>query len=32
MGEKDFFIKKAIGWALRTYSYTAPEKVKEFVE
>ncbi len=30
--ESDFFIRKAIGWALREYSKTAPEKVKKFVE
>lgn len=28
---KDFFIRKAIGWALREYSKTDPEKVKGFV-
>ena len=30
-GEKDFFIRKAIGWALREYSYTAPERVSGFL-
>jgi len=29
--EKDFFIRKAIGWALRSYSDHAPEAVHEFV-
>jgi 3-methyladenine DNA glycosylase AlkD len=29
--EKDFFIRKAIGWALRQYAYTAPDRVREFV-
>jgi len=29
--EKEFFIRKAIGWALREYSYTAPEAVREFL-
>ncbi len=29
--EKDFFIRKAIGWALRQYSYSAPESVYEFL-
>ncbi len=29
--EKDFFIRKAIGWALRQYAYTSPERVREFV-
>jgi len=27
----EFFIRKAIGWALREYSKTDPEEVKEFV-
>ena len=30
-GEQEFFIQKAIGWALRQYSKTNPESVKEFV-
>ena len=30
-GEKDFFIRKAIGWALRQYAYTAPERVRAFI-
>ncbi len=30
--EKDFFIRKAIGWALREYSKTDPEWVTEFVK
>ncbi len=29
--EKDFFIRKAIGWALRQYAYTAPERVRDFI-
>lgn len=29
-GEKDFFIRKAIGWLLREYSKTDPEFVKDF--
>lgn len=29
---KTFWIRKAIGWALREYSKTDPEAVKEFVE
>lgn len=29
---KEFFIQKAIGWALREYSKTNPEWVKSFVE
>jgi 3-methyladenine DNA glycosylase AlkD len=31
-GEREFFIRKAIGWALREYSKTAPEAVAEFLE
>lgn len=30
--EKDFFIRKAIGWALRAYSKVAPEPVQAFLE
>ncbi len=30
-GSKEFFIQKAIGWALREYSKTNPEWVKKFV-
>ena len=29
--ETEFFIRKAIGWALRQYSYTAPDAVLAFV-
>jgi 3-methyladenine DNA glycosylase AlkD len=29
---KEFFIQKAIGWALREYSKTNPESVKRFVD
>ena len=29
---KDFFIRKAIGWALRVYSKTDPKTVSEFVK
>ncbi len=31
-GEKEFFIRKAIGWALRQYARTAPQQVRDFVE
>jgi 3-methyladenine DNA glycosylase AlkD len=31
-GHKDFFIRKAIGWALREYANTAPDAVREFIE
>ena len=30
--EREFFIRKAIGWALREYSKTAPEAVIDFLE
>jgi len=29
--EKDFFIRKAIGWALRSYAWKEPERVREFI-
>lgn len=29
--ETSFWIRKAIGWVLRQYSYTAPEAVREFL-
>ena len=29
--EKEFFIRKAIGWALRSYSYTDPRAVRRFL-
>ena len=29
--EEDFFIRKAIGWALREYARTAPEAVRDFL-
>jgi 3-methyladenine DNA glycosylase AlkD len=32
MHEKDFFIRKAIGWALREYSKTSTEAVRDFIE
>jgi len=31
-GHRDFFIRKAIGWALRQYGRTDPEAVRAFVE
>ncbi len=31
MHEREFFIAKAIGWALREYSYTSPKSVKQFI-
>lgn len=30
--QKEFFIRKAIGWALRDYSYTDPEWIKLFIK
>lgn len=30
-GHRDFFIRKAIGWALREYGKTAPDAVRSFV-
>jgi 3-methyladenine DNA glycosylase AlkD len=30
--EKEFFIRKAIGWALRGYAYTAPRSVRKFLQ
>lgn len=32
LGSKEFFINKAIGWALRDYARTAPEWVRVFVD
>ena len=29
--EKEFFIRKAIGWALRDYSYVAPQSVYDYL-
>lgn len=29
--EREFFIRKAIGWALRQYAYTAPDAVRSFI-
>jgi 3-methyladenine DNA glycosylase AlkD len=31
LGERDFFLRKAIGWALREYSKTAPDRVRRYV-
>jgi len=30
-GHRDFFIRKAIGWALRQYAWTDPDAVRRFV-
>lgn len=32
LNQKEFFINKAIGWALRAYSKTDPEWVRNFIE
>ena len=32
IGDAEFFIRKAIGWALREYAKTAPETVRGFVD
>ena len=32
LGQNEFFINKAIGWALRDYSKISPEWVKNFIE
>ena len=32
LGDNEFFINKAVGWALRDYSKFNPEWVKEFIE
>jgi 3-methyladenine DNA glycosylase AlkD len=31
LGDRDFFIRKAIGWALRDYAWTDPEWVRRWV-
>lgn len=28
LADRDFFIRKAIGWGLRQYAWTAPEGVR----
>jgi 3-methyladenine DNA glycosylase AlkD len=32
MGDKEFFIRKAIGWSLREYAKTDPDWVRDFVK
>jgi 3-methyladenine DNA glycosylase AlkD len=32
MGDRDFFLRKAIGWALRDYARTNPAWVRSFAE
>lgn len=31
LGDSDFFIRKAIGWALRQYAWTDPKEVRRYV-
>jgi 3-methyladenine DNA glycosylase AlkD len=31
IGDRDFFIRKAIGWALRQYAWTDPKEVQRYV-
>jgi 3-methyladenine DNA glycosylase AlkD len=31
MADREFFIRKAIGWALRSYAWTNPVEVKRYV-
>ena len=31
LGDREFFIRKAIGWALRQYAWTDPREVKRYV-
>jgi 3-methyladenine DNA glycosylase AlkD len=32
MADKEFFIRKAIGWALRQYAWTDPKEVRRYVK
>jgi len=32
LGDKEFFIRKAIGWALRQHAWTDPREVKRYVK
>jgi 3-methyladenine DNA glycosylase AlkD len=31
LADRDFFIRKAIGWALRQYAWTDPKEVARYV-
>ena len=31
LGDKEFFIRKAIGWALRQHAWTDPDEVRRYV-
>ena len=32
LGERGFFLRKAIGWALREFAKAAPDEVRDYVE
>ena len=32
IGDKEFFLRKAIGWALRSYAWTDPKEIARYVE
>ena len=32
VGDPQFFMRKAIGWALRAYAWTDPKEVKRYVK
>ncbi len=32
LADKEFFIRKAIGWGLRSYAWSNPEEVQRYVE
>jgi 3-methyladenine DNA glycosylase AlkD len=32
LGSKEFFLQKAIGWALRQYAWSDPKEIKRFVK
>jgi 3-methyladenine DNA glycosylase AlkD len=32
LADREFFIRKAIGWALRAYAWTDPREVKKYVK
>jgi 3-methyladenine DNA glycosylase AlkD len=32
LGSKEFFLKKAIGWALRQYAWTDPDEIRRYVD
>jgi 3-methyladenine DNA glycosylase AlkD len=32
LGSKEFFLRKAIGWALRQYAWTDPDEVLRYVD